>query len=847
MIMAVEKRNILLTGVTENMQYKGTGGRGKKRIPPRNRSAHAGYIGGRYESFINQVLSQKQVAAIKMKGMYAEFSGMQNFELVTKSLENRRSGIRLLNVQNVDGCMKATVYIPEGKEDFFRSRITAYANQDTPKGNPKHADLIGSIDDIKQAMLESFWTDKLDALPSEVTINCEIWLRYDMEKEESEHWNSVEGKFHNVCDELGISVDKTKHILFPERMVKMAMANRQMLKELLDSFEYVTEIRRASEPTSFFTEMRREDQREWSQDLLSRCSFIDSGVSVCLLDAGMNDQHPLIAPAVLNNGLHAVKDEWGTRDNIHYNGDDGHGTEMAGIILYNNLQDALESGDPITVNHKIESVKILPNRGQNPRDLYGAYTQEAVLKAEIDNPDKKRIMCMAVTSKEELDNPDEAGKPTSWSAALDEITSGANEEDNPHRLFVVSAGNIHPSVFSEGVPYPDRNAIELVQNPGQSWNAITVGGYSDKVDIKENDLRGFFALAPRGALSPYSSTSASWKKSWPVKPEVLFNAGNVATNGSDYLSCNDLSLLTTNFEPQKKLYSTIWATSAATAQAAYFSARLLAEYPDIWPETIRALMIHSADWTNEMRHQFCPAEDDLTKGQRRNLLRHCGYGIPNLDRAIQCANNSVNMIVQGEIQPYIKEKSTPRMNEMHIHTLPWPKDVLLELGEKQVKLKVTLSYYIEPSPGEVGWKDRYRYPSCGLRFEINNPTQSIEEFKAKVNIIARAEDHDEDNSSKGASGNNWYLGPNNRNVGSIHSDFIIANAAELCDSKYVAVYPVGGWWKERAYLGKSENKVRYSLVVSLSTPETNVDLYTPIINQIGTMIPVSVPISEGRN
>ena len=114
--MAVEKRNILLTGVTENMQYKGTGGRGKKRIPPRNRSAHAGYIGGRYESFINQVLSQKQVAAIKMKGMYAEFSGMQNFELVTKSLENRRSGIRLLNVQNVDGCMKATVYIPEGKE-----------------------------------------------------------------------------------------------------------------------------------------------------------------------------------------------------------------------------------------------------------------------------------------------------------------------------------------------------------------------------------------------------------------------------------------------------------------------------------------------------------------------------------------------------------------------------------------------------------------------------------------------------------------------------------------------------------------------------------------------------------
>ena len=842
--MAVEKKNILLTGITTSMQYKGTGGRGKKKIPPRDRSPHANYISEKYESFLNQVISQKQVAAIKMKGMYAEFSGMQDYELVTKSLENRRSGIRLLNVQNIDGHMKATVYIPEGKENFFRSRIAAYADEETSNGNPKHADLICSIEDIKQALLESFWTDSPGTLPNEVSINCEIWLRYDMGKAESERWNSVEEKFHNVCDELGISVDKSKHILFPERIVKLATANRQMLTNLLDSFEYITEIRRASEPTSFFTALRREDQKSWANDLLSRCSFVNSGVSVCLLDAGMNAYHPLIAPALLDNGLHALKDEWGTGDNVHYNGSDGHGTEMAGIILYNDLQEALESDKTITVNHKIESVKILPNRGQNPRDLYGALTQNAVSIAEIDNPSEKRIICMAVTAKEELDNPDETGKPTSWSAALDEITSGATEEGNHHRLFLVSAGNVHPSVYTEGVPFPERNSLELVQNPGQSWNAITVGGYANKIDITLDDYKGFSSLAERGNLSPYSSTSVAWKKSWPVKPEVLFDAGNVATNGVDYLECDDLSLLTTFFEPSKRLYSTIWGTSAATAQAAYFSAQLVAEYPDLWPETIRALIIHSADWTDVMRRQFCPEGNDTTKGQRRNLLRHCGYGIPNLDRAIQCANNSVNMIVQGELQPFEKGTSSPKMKEMHILKFPWPKEVLLELSDAQVKLKVTLSYYIEPSPGEVGWKDRYRYPSCGLRFEVNSTNQSLEEFKAKVNVLARAEDHDEDNSNSGSSGNNWYLGPNNRNVGSIHSDYIIANAADLCESRYVAVYPVGGWWKERPYLGKSENKVRYALIVSLSTPETNVDLYTPIITQIGTTIPVVVPVRD---
>lgn len=51
---------------------------------------------------------------------------------------------------------------------------------------------------------------------------------------------------------------------------------------------------------------------------------------------------------------------------------------------------------------------------------------------------------------------------------------------------------------------------------------------------------------------------------------------------------------------------------------------------------------------------------------------------------------------------------------MHIHTLPWPKELLSDCENANVKMRVTLSYYIEPGPGEIGWKDKYRYPSCGL-------------------------------------------------------------------------------------------------------------------------------------
>ena len=320
----------------------------------------------------------------------------------------------------------------------------------------------------------------------------------------------------------------------------------------------------------------------------------------------------------------------------------------------------------------------------------------------------------------------------------------------------------------------------------------------------------------------------------------MFDAGNVATNGHDYIVCDDLSLLTTGHRPSVNLYSTINATSAATAQAAYFCARIIAEYPDTWPETVRALMIHSSAWTDEMHRQFCHRGEGTTKLQRGNLLRHCGYGVPNIEKAIQCANNCVNMIVQGEIQPFRKDGSV-KMNEMHIHSFPWPKEILRELGDTEVKLRITLSYFIEPSPGEVGWKDRYRYPSCGLRFEINRINQSLEEFKKQVNKMAAEEDKGIDTMTNSA--NNWYLGPNNRNVGSIHSDFIVCNAIDLCERNYVAVYPVGGWWKERPYLKKTDNKIKYALVLSLETPKTEVDLYTPIINEISTTVPVAVPIT----
>ena len=95
----------------------------------------------------------------------------------------------------------------------------------------------------------------------------------------------------------------------------------------------------------------------------------------------------------------------------------------------------------------------------------------------------------------------------------------------------------------------------------------------------------------------------------------------------------------------------------------------------------------------------------------------------------------------------------------------------------------------------------------------------------------------------GSSGaKHWYLGPKNRAAGSIHSDFRTQSAVDLCDANYLAVYPIGGWWKDRKHLKCYDKKVRYSLVVSIETPGVAADLYTPIITQIGVATPVEIEI-----
>jgi len=500
---------------------------------------------------------------------------------------------------------------------------------------------------------------------------------------------------------------------------------------------------------------------------------------------------------------------------------------MAGIALYGDLTEVLASAHPVELGHRLESVKLLPRNHANEGEPYGQLTIEAVARPEVAAPHRRRIFSMAVTAKDSRDR----GRPSSWSAAIDALACDVSGEGQTPHLMIVAAGNIdEPEAWKT---YPASNQTDGVHDPGQAWNALTVGAYTEKINITEPDAEDYQPVAPPGGLSPFSSTSLTWHKSpWPYKPDVVFEGGNAGRDAIGPCTLPSLGLLTTHYRPDDRPFSVINATSAASAQCARMGAEILAVYPDLWPETARALIVHSAEWTEQMRTDFLDPRG--RKQDYARLLRVVGFGVPNLARALWSLSNSLTLVVQDELQPFqwAPGSKQPTVGDMHVHPLPWPREALASLGETGVEMRVTLSYFIEPNPGvvEQGVKGRYRYESHGLRFEVKRPTESEDRFRHRINLRAREDEGG--NGAGGGSDPNWRLGTSCRHLGSLHSDTWAGPAVELAERGMLAVCPALGWWKTARKLGCYGKRARYALVVTIRTPPVGVDLYGVVVGQV---------------
>jgi len=811
----------------------------KVALPQLDRAQHGTALRGQLQTLqaLAEVVRQRQeeIGLEAGLGLQIQFLSRPDADLAFERLaaEGKGKGIELLSVQERDSkAVLANVFVPDGQLQHFERLVTEYLEEKTDRnGKPRdNKKLLNTIGSIRAAAIQGLWTDLPELLPAnpDEAFWWEVWLRRG-----SDHNYSAVDDFRRLAAMSQCQVSDAV-VDFPERSVVVMYGSQQQLAQSVMALNCVAELRRAKDTADFFVGLGGAEQQQWSNDLLARLQPPGDGDEVprvCLLDSGVNRGHPLLDPLIAPADMHTVNVAWGVNDTWN------HGTGLAGLVGYGDLHHALAANGPIAISHRIESVKLAPNPGANVGDdkhharlfLDGVTTPEALFGQ------RRRVFSSAVTASDYRD----FGRPSAWSSTVDSLASDDFGEGEFPRLFVLSAGNTDNR--AHWAQYPESVSVNQIHDPGQAWNALTVGAFTEKTHITESNAAHFRPVAPSGALSPFTSSSSMWSaRAWPLKPDIVFEGGNAATDGVITDNFASLELLTTNYRPLNRLFWTTNATSAASALCSRMAAQIMAAYPVLRPETVRALIVNSAEWTEPMLQMYPANGTKRTKQEYANLIRHCGWGVPSLEQALWSAGNSLSLVVEDEVHPYKKDGSVIKSRDMNFHSLPWPKDQLEALQNTQIEMRVTLSYFVEPNPSARGNSSKYHYPSHRLRFAVRRPLETVEDFQSRINAAVIRE---ETGRVAAPADSNWVLGESLRHRGSLHQDIWRGTAAELSNRGFIAVYPSNGWWRTRPAQERFNLPARYSLIVSIRSPETDVDLYTPIAQQIATQAAVPVPVN----
>lgn len=747
------------------------------------------------ETAKSEIASRARKGLPKANGYYLDFDIDKDSPMPYSQLDASNKGPKLMQVKlhrdknDKIESQSVTIYLPKDHASWLDGKLDAYQNKKTSNDEPQNKRLINAIDNVKVAKARQLFPniEEYDRLVPNTQYEFELWI----DQTENEE---LEKTFSDV-DRIGFNFNRDNVLRFELVTVILVKGTKEEVDDIPYVLNDVEAIKQYYNPAEMVT--TNEENRDWNELLRDQIEpkIDDNSPRISIIDYGVNNAHPLLAQLLPNDRCKSVIDDSPLRF------EDPHGTGMAGLALFGDLTDQMGNTGKLVVNHDLASVKLLSTRFANDPKLYGVLTQKAI---EVSDESGAKIDCMAITDDKEYND----GTPTSWSAAIDNALYDNGECD---RLMVLSAGNTQPDDIHHGHYMEDLNNSSI-QSPCESLNAIVVGAYTVKVQCNRD---GFYPEAPVDGISPMSRTSIIWKGK-NVKPDIVMEGGNLsyhAVLGEDTMP--ELSLISTSSEIPQEPLQYFNATSASTALAARLAAKIKYANPELSMLSVRALIIHSAEWTDEMK-KIDP--------KKANVMAYCGYGVPNESAAIASEDTAATFIFENELTPYQEGKDGNAIyKDMHFYDLPWPKDILLGMGAENVKMRVTLSYYIEPSPSQKGTYYKYRYQSTGLKFDVKTVNESKEQFIARHTTSSPVEDKSKNTPER------WFIGTDLRSKGTVQSDWFECSAAELATCNEIVVYPTNGWWKNRK-LENVDNKIKYSLVVTITTSET------PIYDTIASLV-----------
>lgn len=292
---------------------------------------------------------------------------------------------------------------------------------------------------------------------------------------------------------------------------------------------------------------------------------------VVILDSGIATGHPLLASAVGDAQSFLPGEENAADEN-------GHGTHVAGIALYGNLEQSLTDGAFIP-ELRIFSGKILDKDSQNDTGFVENHIEQAVRYFIAEYGCRIFNLSFGDSRKPYL-----GGHVRGLAYTLDSLSRELGV------LFVVSAGNV-PMSQQDGLVWKNTYPVYLSQeewtivDPATAINVITVGSVA-RFDLNFSSQRyphdpSEPPIARRNQPSPFTRHGPS--VGGAIKPELAAYGGNWALNargGANWISAQGLGELSTSIDFAKgNLLGLQCGTSFAAPQIAHLAGKILTEQP----------------------------------------------------------------------------------------------------------------------------------------------------------------------------------------------------------------------------------------------------------------------------
>ena len=707
----------------------------------------------------------------------------------------------------------------------FQSRLEVYSGISESPFEYGHLDAITNLVALEPADRMGRLLELEPVEPGEITaLDLELWHTGD-NAEMRKYIDDLDGVLRELSDDSEMRVS--------DRYVGdyLCIARIKVTSEVLDLLleeDFVKEIDRRPRP-SF------ETPAEYNiplSDLPEANSPAEQNCGVLVIDSGVRQGHPLIAPAL---GEAEVFPDT-AREFIVGGPDDGdeltggHGTGVSGVAIYGDVRKGVEEKS-FQPDVWLFSARVTnQNNEYDPDSLLENQLDDAVRYFTQNYANCKVINISVGDARLSFQD---GQKQFRLAAKIDEL---AYELRDKNLVFVISVGNL-PYEAGTGeqlrADYPNYLFEEQAKiiEPATAAIALSVGSISlgaGSLEYSEDAQRSAIARV-RGYPSPF--TRRGFGVDGMIKPDLVDFGGDLVIDRNRVIP-NELgaSVLTFARDFTGSMFRAYCGTSFAAPRVANIAAQLFTLFPNATSNLIRALIASSAELPLEIPSVLQEQKKNDTQ-QLKKQLQVFGYGQPDVTRAKYSAENYAVLLED--------DRQIPVGSFQIFEIPPLPEQYLKTKGTRTLSVALAFDPPTLPTRG-----DSY----LGVTMEFNLFKDVSKESIVQAFVSASKTDSPGDfteislsdlkknNPGKGVAVG-LYPGSNLRKKGCLQRGQInISDRAKGFGEQplYLVLSCSRKWAKP-----EDVESQRYALVVSVSHSDPGVDVYNQLKlkTQVSPIIP----------